>query len=132
TSEGPTPNDNAPTSRHNRAMPSPLVTSIRALIRERRESGRPVSDLERAMILSAVTAHRTDGDVAEELERAINNARGVLLSDPEPFQDVRRAAVRRLLAAARAALDYEPAPHEYDPTAAATEKPRRDRADIDG
>lgn len=118
-------------------MPSQLVDDVRRLIRAREEAGRPLTALERTLLLATLAPRRTGGaDAVDELEAAIAHARTVLLGNPPPVVDelavvtTRRRAVARLLAAARGVLDYEPPDH--DPTAAAVDPVRPPRADIDG
>lgn len=119
-------------------MPSELVDGVRALIRARVDAGKPVTDLERTLILATLARRvRADKDVVDELEAAIATARIVLLgrpiAAPEHPLDERRAAIRRLLAASRAVLDYDPFV-EYDPAATAPAVDhggRKRRADID-
>lgn len=123
-------------------MPSPLVEGIRALIAERVDAGVPLSSLERTHVLAALAA-RTDAsrDTIDELEDAITQARAVLLSEPpaglpdDHVKTVRRDATLRLLAAARACIDYDPF-NDYNPTAlldhdTETHAGRKHRADID-
>lgn len=117
-------------------MPSQLVNDVRALIRERSETGQPITDLERTFILSALgTRVRAGGDVVDELEAAIAETRTLLtVNTPEGP----RRIITRLLAAARAALDYTPAPTapaEVLPPEVADADPlggRPPRADVDG
>lgn len=118
-------------------MPSELVDGVRALIRAREEDGRPLTALERTLLLATLAPRRTGGaDAVDELEAAIAHARTVLLGTPPAVVDelavvtARRRAVARLLAAARGILDHEPP--EHDTTAAAGEAIRPPRADIDG
>jgi hypothetical protein len=123
-------------------MPSQLVTDVRHLIRDRTDAGRPLTALEHTFLLAAI-APRTGAagrDVVAELEDAITYGRRVLLADPPAGTDPavvdqrRREAARRLLAAARAALDFDPFVDTYDPTAAlptADHGGRPARADID-
>lgn len=126
-------------------MPSQLVGSIRGLIKDRVEFGRPITDLERAMIVSAV-AHRVQGgrDVVDELEAAIAQARRILLGRPtgtatagpvDYLTPEQRRAVGDLLAAARAVIDYEPAPlpdPDVDPRPVVDVDLPPPRADVDG
>lgn len=113
-------------------MPSELVDGVRALIRTRVDAGRPVTDLERTLILATLARRvRADEDVVDELEAAIVAARYTLA---ESHAEHRPAAIRRLLAASRAVLDYDPFV-EYDPAATAPAVDhggRKPRADIDG
>lgn len=120
-------------------MPSQLVTSVRALLAERADAGLPLSAIERTFILAAITpATPTSGDVLTELESAITEGRRILLADPPTTADpaqvdrVRKVAARRLLAAARSAIDYDPT-REFDPTANIPDaRLRPTRADVDG
>lgn len=123
-------------------MPSELVVEVRRLIRAREEAKRPLTSLERAFIEAAIVPRRNTPDLVDELEEAIRLARVVLLTDPPAGADPvyvaahRRTAAVRLLAAARAVLDHDPALEEYDPTAVLgtldpDDEPRR-RADVDG
>lgn len=115
-------------------MPSQLVTDIRGLIRTRGEAGQPLTGCERALLLATLAPpRRGGGDAIAELDDAITHARRTLLSDPEPDVVLRRAATRRLLAAARGILDYAP-DADYDPADAApavAHGGRPMRADID-
>lgn len=124
-------------------MPSELVNGIRSLLADREEEGRRVTAPERAMILATLARYdRAGGDAVDELEDAIANARRACLTHPpanlEPayVENVRRAAVTRLLAAARALLDFTPPDPTYDPTASITDTIAADlppaRADVDG
>lgn len=119
-------------------MPSQLVDDVRALLRERAEAGRPLTALERTFLLAAMAPRTATGsDVVDELEAAITDARRYCLTDPPPQvarEDVdkaRRAAVVRLLAAARAAIDYDPVPPATDDVDHPAD-PRPRRADVDG
>lgn len=113
-------------------MPSQLVDDVRRLLRARFDAGRPVTDLERTLILATLARRvRADEDVVDELEAAIKAARYTLA---ESHAEHRPAAIRRLLAASRAVLDYDPFV-EYDPAACAPAVDhggRPERADIDG
>lgn len=114
-------------------MPSELVVEVRRLIRQRTEEGRPLAMSERALLLATLAPPRRQGDdVVDELEAAIAAARYTLA---ESHAEHRPAAIKRLLAAARAVLDYAPAyPNEdHDPAATMpTERVRPYRADVDG
>lgn len=129
-------------SRYVRPMPSQLVTDVRRLIAERTEAGAPLSAIERTFLLSVIAPPRSRAsvDVVEELEEAITYGRRVLLTDPpataapDVVAQRRREAATRLLAAARAALDFDPA-REFDPATTDTDlpaDPRPKRADVDG
>ena len=113
-------------------MPSPLVCEVRQLIRDREQDGRPLTMPERALLLATLVPPRRDGtDVVDELEAAIVDLRRHALGATMP--DETRAAARRMLAAARAVLDYRPA--DVDPSACLATMPadpRRKRADVDG
>jgi hypothetical protein len=123
-------------------MPSALVDEVRALIAAREEAKRPLTSLERAMLTASITPRRNTPDLVDELEAAITQGRRVLLGDPPPGADPayvaahRRTAATRLLAAARAVLDHDPAREsleDYDPTAnLPDERLRPARADVDG
>lgn len=121
-------------------MPSQLVDDVRRLIREREEAGRPVTALERTFIEAALVPKRNTPDLVDELEGALADARTYLLADPPAHIDadtvdrVRRMYVRKLIAAARAILDHDPAREEHDPAAVIPEPDpdRRLRADVDG
>lgn len=111
-------------------MPSQLVVDVRRRITD---EGRPLTALERALLL-ATLAHRPQRggeDVIDELEAAIRAAR-MTLSDQ--YAEHRVAALKRLLAASRAVLDYLPDDPTYDPHAHLTpqDPDRRVRADVDG
>lgn len=119
-------------------MPSPLVDSIRSLLRERHEEGRTVTAAERTLLLATLARYDRAGgmDAVDELEAAIAHARRVCLAvapseGTDPLET--RRAVQRLLAAARGVLDFVPDPTEFDPAGAAPpEDPdRRHRADVD-
>lgn len=116
-------------------MPSQLVDTIRSLLRERAENGRPLTAAERALLLATVARYDRKGgmDAVDELEAAIAHARRVCLSAPIDTE-VRRA-VTRLLAASRGVLDFTPADTEFDPAGVVpedtTDRPRQ-RADLDG
>lgn len=122
-------------------MTSQLVAGIRALLTERADAGHPLTSLERTFILAAIAPRtRASDDVAADLEAAIVYARRVLLADPLPGADpavvdrTRKAAARRLLAAARSCLDYDPF-NATDPTATLPTDDRGGRparADVDG
>ena len=122
-------------------MPSQLVAEVRRMIREREEAGQPLTSLERTFILAAVVPRRNTPDLVDELEAAIGEARKVLLAappagiDPAQVDTVRRRTTRRLLAAARDLIDYDPALEPHDPSAILAtldvELPRP-RADVDG
>lgn len=121
-------------------MTSRLVDDVRRLIRDRQETGHPLTDLERVFLLAAITAKASAGDVVDELEAAIVTARRVLLTTPHPGADPalveqhRQRAARALIAAARAVLDFDPFREPHDPAAALDgmpEDPRPRRADID-
>lgn len=114
-------------------MPSPLVCEVRQLIRARTEDGRPLTMPERALLLATLAPPRRDGDDAvDELEAAITHGRRTLLDTTAGLGDEQRAAVRRLLAAARNVLDYAPEPDPSAVLATMTPDPRRKRADVDG
>jgi hypothetical protein len=122
-------------------MPSQLVDEVRRLIAAREEARRPLTSLERAFLTAAITPRRNVPDLVDELEEAIVLARRVLLADPPPGVDAvlvagrRRHATTRLIAAARAVLDHDPALEDYDPTATAPPVDhggRLERADVDG
>lgn len=120
-------------------MPSELVVEVRRLIRRRTEEGRPLTMPERALLLATLAPpRRTGGDVVDELEAAIAAGRRHLFTTPTTPADVdaTREAARRLLAAARAVLDYAPAyPDDFDPAATAPlidHGGRPERADVDG
>ena len=121
-------------------MPSLLVDEVRGLIRTREEAGRPITSLERAMLIATIHPRRNTPDLVDELEAAIAQGRAVLLGNPPAGADPtyvaqhRRTAATRLLAAARAILDHDPALEDYDPTAAVPDTDhggRPERADID-
>ena len=122
-------------------MPSQLVRDVRQLITERTEAGVPLSAIERTFILSAIAPRTGAGtDVVDELDAAIVYGRRVLLADPPAGTDPavvaqrRREAATRLLAAARAAIDFDPFLEEREPALATTlpPDPRPKRADVDG
>lgn len=120
-------------------MASQLVDDVRRLIRDRVEAGHPLTDLERVFLLAAIAPKATAGDVVDELEEAIRLGRSILLGTPPSgwaptqVEAMRRQAASRLLAAARAVLDFDPFREPYDPTAALpTERLRPERADVDG
>lgn len=95
-------------------MPSQLVTDVRRLLADRADQGAPLTDLERTFLLAAIAPRTTAGDVVDELDAAIEYGRRVLLADPPRGTDPavvaqrRREAARRLIVAARSALDYDP------------------------
>lgn len=114
-------------------MASELVDEVRRLIRRRTEEGRPLAMSERALLLATLAPPRRQGDdVVDELESAIANARRWAIGTDVP-EDARRA-VTRLLAAARAVLDYAPAypVPDHDDTPPPAERLRPYRADVDG
>lgn len=123
-------------------MASQLVDDVRRLLRDRAEAGVPLTALERTFLLAAMAPRSAaSGDVVDELEEAITYARRVLLGDPPKGTDPavvdqrRREAARRLLAAARAAISYDPfidTEPEVNATAADTDSPRPHRLDVDG
>lgn len=122
-------------------MPSPLVDEVRRLIRDREEAGRPLTALERTFIEAAIHPRRNTPDLVDELEGAIDYARAVLLGDPpagrlapEAVEQVRKIAARRLIVAARAVLDHDPArvDDEADTPLPDLDPDRRLRADVDG
>lgn len=122
-------------------MPSQLVDDVRRMVRDREEAGAPLTALERALLIAAIHPRRNaPADLVDELESAITDARKYLLTDPPasvPYNvvvDARRGAARKLIAAARAVLDYDPAREDHDPTATIpdVDDDRRLRADVDG
>lgn len=121
-------------------MPSQFVDDVRRMVRDREEAGQPLTALERTLILAAVVPRRNTPDLVDELEAAIRVARTVLLGEPprgvspEVAADTRRLAARRLIAAARAILDHDPAREADEPDTPLPEldPDRRLRADVDG
>lgn len=111
-------------------MPSQLVADVRRRIAD---EGRPLSSVERALLLATLAPpRRGGGDVVDELEAAIVAARYTLA---ESHAMHRVAAIKRLLAAARAVLDYTPPDPDYDPAATVPEDDhggRPARLDVDG
>lgn len=121
-------------------MPSQLVDEVRRLIRDREEAGRPLTALERTFIEAAIIPRRNTPDLVDELEHALADARMVLLGEPpqgwpaDRVARVRRSATARLIAAARAVLDHDPAREADEPDTPLPEldPDRRRRADVDG
>lgn len=127
-------------------MPSQLVTDVRQLITDRTEAGLPLTALERTFLLAAIAPRSGAGtDVVEELDAAITYGRRVLLAEPPAGTDPtvvaqrRREAATRLLAAARAAIDFDPTvgletEADAEPVVAGSlpPDPRPKRLDVDG
>jgi hypothetical protein len=121
-------------------MPSQLVDEVRRLIRDREEAGRPLTSLERTFIEAAIVPRRNTPDLVDELEGALAQARTYLLTDPpagvdpQAVRQARQRATRRLIAAARAVLDHDPALEALEPDTPLPEldPDRRLRADVDG
>lgn len=114
-------------------MTSALVVDVRARIRE---EGRPLTVVERALLLGTVhsVGRNTAGiDDVTRLEQTIAGARRALAADAEA--PALRDALRELLAASRALLEHvptdrtvpppEPVPSDLPPN------PRPYRADLD-
>lgn len=121
-------------------MPSQLVDEVRRMIRDREEAGRPLTALERTFIEAAILPRRNTPDLVDELEHALTQARTYLLGNPPPSADpaqvrlLQVGAARRLIAAARAVLDHDPAREddEADTPLPELDPDRRRRADVDG
>lgn len=122
-------------------MPSQLVDDVRRLIREREEAGAPLTALERTLLTAAIHPRsNAPADLVDELEGALDHGRKVLLGhppagmDPATVHEHRTRAARRLIAAARAVLDYDPARELDEPDTPLPEldPDRRRRADVDG
>ena len=110
-------------------MSSKLVDDVRAMVGARVEEV-PLSSVERALLITIVaTPARTGEDVVDELEAAI---RRVQTDVPATALDpIHRAAIGRLLVAARAVLAHEAPTPPPPPPPTPVEQPRR-RLDIDG
>lgn len=106
-------------------MPSPLVESVRAVVRD---ADRPLTPVERVLIAATLARPVAGGaDALTELEAAITAARPAIRRTPEGDPS------RRLLLAAIAVLDPAiPIPHDTTATAPEVDRGGRPaRADID-
>jgi len=121
-------------------MPSQLVDEVRRMIRDREEAGAPLTALERTLLTAAIHPRsNAPADLVDELEGAITAARRDLLplfnrTGQNPQLIAGRRALTRLVLAARAVLDYDPA---REPAPEPTPLPKLDpdrrlRADVDG